>query len=334
MKLKNLIIPILVYGLLLSIGMNVHLAFSMSLNSTNSDAIKISAHDYYKIAMSPYVPVETRDISSVQAPSVSPTEVKQPEKPIELPKPVEPVIIVEEKLPGTSYAPSYGLEDRFLDPSKVRLIPQRCRDLRSLVLEESDIYMPGVPFRGYFGALIQHESCITTTHSRCCSPKSQLKTAREEGAGLGQITKAFRPDGSIRFDKLDEMRRTYREELHELSWKTIYDRPDLQVRAIIILSRENHRRLISVKDDYERWSMTNLAYNGGIGAVNQARTACGLAKGCDPDVYWGHVERYNPKSTKPLYGDRSAKDINQYHTRHIMRDLLPRYNSFYIFQGE
>ena len=130
------------------------------------------------------------------------------------------------------------------------------------------------------------------------------------------------------------MRQAYRDELHELSWTTLKDRPDLQVRAIIILSRENHRKLISIKDDYERWSMTNLAYNGGIGAVNKARIACGLAKNCNPDVYWGHVERYNPKSTKPLYGNRSAKDINQQHTKHVMRDLLPRYNSFYIFQGE
>lgn len=322
MKLRDYVLFAFVYTAVLSLAMNAPLVFS----SIQLDERKIQLHDYYKVAMSPYIPTE-----EVQKPLPVINEEKPP---VDLPKPIEPIIVVEEKLPETPYSPSYGLDDRFLDLTKVRLIPQRCRDLRELVLEEADTYMSGVPFRGYFGALIQHESCITTSHSRCCSPKSQLKTAREEGAGLGQITKAFRPDGSLRFDKLDEMRRAYREELHELSWKTIYDRPDLQVRAIIILSRENHRRLLSVKDDYERWSMTNLAYNGGIGAVNQARTACGLAKNCDPDYYWGHVERYNPKSTKPLYGNRSAKDINQQHTKHIMRDLLPRYNSFYIFQGE
>lgn len=322
MKLRDYFIFAFFYTAILSLTMNAPLVFS----SIQLDERKVQLHDYYKVAMSPYVPPE-----EVQKPLPA---IKEEKNPIDLPKPTEPIIVVEEKLPETPHSFSYGLDDRFLDPAKVRLIPQRCRDLRGLVLEEADTYMSGIPFRGYFGALIQHESCITTTHSRCCSPKSQLKTAREEGAGLGQITKAFKPDGSLRFDKLAEMRRAYRDELNELSWKTIYDRPDLQVRAIIILSRENHRRLLSVKDDYERWSMTNLAYNGGIGAVNQARTACGLAKNCDPNFYWGHVERYNPKSTKPLYGNRSAKDINQQHTKHIMRDLLPRYNSFYIFQGE
>lgn len=335
MQLKTFIIPMFIYSLILIIGMNTPLVFSMGLNSTNTIIDKVRIHDYYKVAMAPYVPIEETKAKPLNEINSSVIEdQKEPIKPTILPKPIEPIIVVEEKRPGTPYEPSYGLEDRFLDPTKVRLIPQRCRDLRGLVLEEADTYMSGIPFRGYFGALIQHESCITTTHSRCCSPKSQLKTSREEGAGLGQITKAFKSDGSIRFDKLDEMRKAYRDELHELSWKTIYDRPDLQVRAIIILSRENHRRLISVKDDYERWSMTNLAYNGGIGAVNKARIACGLTKNCNPDVYWGHVERYNPKSTKPLYGNRSAKDINQQHTKHIMRDLLPRYNSFYIFQGE
>ncbi len=130
MKIKNLIIPMLIYSLILIIGMNAPLVFSMGLNSTNTVIDKVRIHDYYKVAMAPYVPVETRDISSVQVPSVSPTEAKQPEKPIELPKPVEPIIVVEEKRPGTPHEPSYGLEDRFLDPTKVRLIPQRCRDQR------------------------------------------------------------------------------------------------------------------------------------------------------------------------------------------------------------
>lgn len=335
MQLKTFIIPMFIYSLIAILSLNAPLVFSMSLNSTETMTDKVRIHDYYKVAMAPYVRnPETTNTSTENNPSLTTEEKKESVKPTILSNPTEPIRVIEEDVPGTPYTPSYGLDERFLDPSKVRLIPQRCRDLRGLVLEEADTYMSGIPFRGYFGALIQHESCITTTHSRCCSPKSQLKTSREEGAGLGQITKAFKSDGSIRFDKLDEMRKAYRDELHELSWKTIYDRPDLQVRAIIILSRENHRRLISVKDDYERWSMTNLAYNGGIGAVNKARIACGLTKNCNPDVYWGHVERYNPKSTKPLYGNRSAKDINQQHTKHIMRDLLPRYNSFYIFQGE
>lgn len=335
MKLKTFIIPMFIYSLIAILSLNAPLVFSMSLNSAETMTDKVRIHDYYKVAMAPYVPnPETTNTPTENKPSLTTEEKKEFVKPTILSNPTEPIKVIEEDVPGMPYTPSYGLDERFLDPSKVRLIPQRCRDLRGLVLEEADTYMSGIPFRGYFGALIQHESCITTTHSRCCSPKSQLKTSREEGAGLGQITKAFKPDGSIRFDKLDEMRKAYRDELHELSWKTIYDRPDLQVRAIIILSRENHRRLISIKDDYERWSMTNLAYNGGIGAVNKARIACGLAKNCNPDAYWGHVERYNPKSTKPLYGNRSAKDINQQHTKHIMRDLLPRYNSFYIFQGE
>ena len=335
MQLKTFIVPMFIYSLIAILSLNAPLVFSMSLNSAETMIDKVRIHDYYKVTMAPYVRnPETTNTPTENKPSLTTEEKKESVKPTILSNPTEPIRVIEEDVPGTPYTPSYGLDERFLDPSKVRLIPQRCRDLRGLVLEEADTYMSGIPFRGYFGALIQHESCITTTHSRCCSPKSQLKTSREEGAGLGQITKAFKSDGSIRFDKLDEMRKAYRDELHELSWKTIYDRPDLQVRAIIILSRENHRRLISIKDDYERWSMTNLAYNGGIDAVNKARIACGLTKNCNPDVYWGHVERYNPKSTKPLYGNRSAKDINQQHTKHIMRDLLPRYNSFYIFQGE
>jgi len=133
----------------------------------------------------------------------------------------------------------------------------------------------------------------------------------------------------VRFDTLTELRQRYRTELNELSWGNIYDRPDLQVRAMVLLTRQNYHRLIGVKDEYQQWSMINLAYNGGVGAVQKARQACGLARNCDPGIYWGHTERYNPKSTKPLYGNRSAKMINQEHTVKVIRHELPRFNTLY-----
>ena len=75
---------------------------------------------------------------------------------------------------------------------------------------------------------------------------SRLKTDREEGAGLGQITRAYNKDGSLRFDKVSELRSQYKQQLKEMSWKNIYTRPDLQIRSIVLMIRDDYRRFNTI----------------------------------------------------------------------------------------
>ncbi len=181
---------------------------------------------------------------------------------------------------------------------------------------EIDAHWPTVPRRAYVPALISHESCITYTHSRCWSPTSRLKTQREEGAGLGQLTRAWRADGSLRFDALSEMRERH-PALRELNWSTIYEQPELQIRALILKSRDNFTTLRMVNDTLQRLAMADAAYNGGIDGVLTERRACGMTDNCDPQQWWGNVERVCLKSKAPLYGNRSACDINRHHVKDV-----------------
>lgn len=196
-------------------------------------------------------------------------------------------------------------------------IPANCEALIPVVKTESQTFMPNFKEVWYYNALIEYESCISLKHSKCCSPKAKLSTKRELGAGVGQITKAFNEDGSIRFDALADLTKRYNDELRELSWLTIYDRVDLQVRAMVLMTRSNYNQLLSVKDETERIRMADSAYNGGLRAVLNARIACGLAAGCDSQKWFGHTERYINKSKKPLYAGRSALDINLQHVKDV-----------------
>ncbi len=174
--------------------------------------------------------------------------------------------------------------------------------------------------------LIEQESCLSLTHSRCWSPASKLKTAREEGAGLGQITRAYRADGSERFDSLADMRRQY-PDLRDWTWDNVYTRPDLQLRAIVLMSRNNHRTLRAVAASDPRLAMSDAVYNGGLAGVQTERRACGLITGCDPQQWFGHVELHCQKSRTPLYGQRSACDINREHVRMVMLVRSAKYKS-------
>ena len=203
-------------------------------------------------------------------------------------------------------------------------VPERAHRHLPTLAAEIDRMWPDIPLRAYPAGLIEHESCISLKHSRCWSPTSRLRTQREEGAGLGQLTRTWRTDGSQRFDSLAEMRDAH-PALRELDWSTIYQRPDLQMRALLAMSARNWRGLRGVTDPMQRLAMTDLSYNAGPGRATQDRRACQLTSGCDPQRWWGHVERTCTASRAVIYGNRSACDISRHHVADVLLVRAPKY---------
>jgi hypothetical protein len=205
----------------------------------------------------------------------------------------------------------------------------RAQDVKTFIPLGAHIYLPLLkaeqvrfwddhPASELLPALVEHESCITLKHSRCWNPASRLKTSREEGAGLGQITRAWTADGNLRFDSLAEMRDKH-PALQEWSWSNVYQRPDLQLRAVVLMSRDNYLRIRQlVEDPNEALAMADAAYNGGFNGVQNDRRACQIKAGCDPKKWFAHVEMTCTKSKAALYGNRSACDINRHHVADVL----------------
>ena len=131
---------------------------------------------------------------------------------------------------------------------------------------------------------------------------------------MGQITRAYRADGSLRFDALAGLRDQYGADLSGLSWDTVYSRPDLQLRALVLMSRDAARPF---RGSTAWLHFGDAGYNGGVAGVQKERRACKLSAGCDPARWFGHVEAHCLKSRQPLYGGRSACDINREHVRNV-----------------
>lgn len=209
-------------------------------------------------------------------------------------------------------------------------IPTQASQYFPIIQKEQERILPDFGYPYYFAGLIEHESCISLTHKKCWNPGSRLKTAREEGAGVYQLTKAYNADGTIRFDTLTDLRRQHMAELKELSWSNVYQRPDLQIRAGIILSKTNYQALYTITDPFERLAMADAAYNGGLGSVRKDRQFCGLKKGCDPQKWFGNVEINSVKNRKPIYAGRSAFDISRHHVEDILKVRMLKYKSYFI----
>ncbi len=172
---------------------------------------------------------------------------------------------------------------------------------------ELKAHWPGMPLPSAVAAQVEQETCISLKHSRCWSPRAELRTAREQGVGLGQVTR------TARFDVLAELRTQFPRQLAGWAWDspTLYD-PALQLRALVLMDRRNWQAVTGTASDRERLAMTLASYNGGLRGLAADRALCKGTAGCDSSRWFGQVERTCTKSqtAAPGYG-RSFCDINR-----------------------
>lgn len=219
----------------------------------------------------------------------------------------------------------------YIHPRAIELYPSMRKELPEV--------FPAIPIAAYPLALIELESCITLKHPRCFSVTSELKTywadgtARENGVGLPQITRAWKQDGTVRMDTLASLKKLYPIQLKGVTWDTIRKSPDEQIRVMLLLLQDDYKNLYVIPNPTERLKFTDSAYNGGRKDALAARKVCGLAKGCDPNVWFGNVEKYSVKSENVLYGGRSPKEINNHHVRDVFLTRMPKFQKSFKFHS-
>jgi len=196
-------------------------------------------------------------------------------------------------------------------------IPELARVIKEL---EYPIYLPQ-----FVAGLIEQESCITLRHSRCWSPTAELKTSREYGFGLGQITVAYNTDGSERFNIFKELKA--QKGFEDWDWNDRFN-PKYQIRGIIVKLRSTDSFLKFEKaDEYEAIAFLLSAYNGGAGHVLKDRQICLRKEGCDPSRWFGHVELDSVKSKtpQPAYGNQSFFQINRKYAPRVLGERMHKY---------
>ncbi len=121
------------------------------------------------------------------------------------------------------------------------MIPTAAWTWAPVLIMVAGVHWPAAPTPERMAAQIERETCITLTHSKCWTPHAELKTARENGIGFGQVTRAYNTDGSIRFDKQAELRAQHPRDLGAWSWERRYD-PMLQLIGLVLMDRTGHAR--------------------------------------------------------------------------------------------
>lgn len=171
-------------------------------------------------------------------------------------------------------------------------------------------YWPDAPYSFYMPALVEQESCAN--FEKCWNPAVELKTKREYGFGLGQITIAYKKQGGVRFNKFEEAKEQY-EALSTWRWD---DRYNAKYQLIFITLTTKKLYLAQApffKDDINRWAAAMVAYNAGSKTITEHIAACKATPNCQADSWFNGLDTIElPYEKKLLYGVSLQERRNTY----------------------
>jgi hypothetical protein len=141
--------------------------------------------------------------------------------------------------------------------------------------------------------------------------EAMRRTPTEQGCGLAQFTRTWRPGGQIRFDTLSEMRFKYPQTLGGWSWDKCTE-PRYQLTAYALYMRDIDRAL-NLPTAFDV-----AAYNQGIGGVRRDQALCKRAQGCDPMQWFGNVEKHCGATMQLADLKRSACAVNRAYVKKVV----------------
>ena len=211
-------------------------------------------------------------------------------------------------------------EEEYIPVNAIKYMP--------LVLNTIKNTWSELPEYSYVPSLIEQESCYTLTSPTCFTPKSELKTSREEGGGFLQVTRAYNSNGTIRFDALkDNLKLDPR--LKTLNWNNLYSIPEQQLILGIRMIQSSYDKIhLSIPNSDVALDMTDSAYNAGLGGLLNKKLKCSTLPNCNPDLWFGNVENICLTGNQALYGKNTACMINTTHVRNVRKVKRHKYDSY------
>lgn len=172
------------------------------------------------------------------------------------------------------------------------------------------------------GSQIRQETCPSLKHRFCWNPRAELKTSREYGFGLGQLTVTAKFDNFKEAKKLNTT-------MSDWKWEDRYDAA-YQIRTLVLMDKFNYGKFSLAADEKERMAFSFAAYNGGLGGVLSDKAVCRNTSECDPNRWFDHVEHTSKKAKVPVHGyGQSFFQINRTYTNNIVNVFPPRYMPFF-----
>jgi len=149
-------------------------------------------------------------------------------------------------------------------------------------------------------------------------PKAELKTDREYGIGLSQITIAYKADGSIRFDNFTEAKKKY-SQLKDWDYADRFNVEKHIIFAILEIKSLYSKFSNPSYDNVTRIALTLASYNGGMGGILKEIALCKSDASCNANYWFCNIAYQSVRSKIPVKGyNKSFWQINREYPVRIM----------------
>lgn len=170
-----------------------------------------------------------------------------------------------------------------------------------------------------YAAQIDKETCGGANSPKCWNPKTEFKTSREYGFGLGQLTNTPRYNNFEYVKTLDD----------DLANWEFENRFDAENQILALLAMDKVCLFPDSASLVDSQAFMLACYNGGRGGVISDKLICKNTKDCDPRKWFGHVENTSNKSRQKWNGyGKSAFDINRDYPRDILFYRIKKYQDY------
>jgi hypothetical protein len=202
-------------------------------------------------------------------------------------------------------------------PVEAGELPERAKLYIPMLQTELEAHWHGMQMPSVLAGQIEQETCPSLQSKKCWSTRAELKTAREYGFGLGQITV------TSRFNVFEEMR--LKPGMQGWTWENRYD-PAYQLRALVIKDKDHFKTTKNAASFDDQLAFALSAYNGGAGGLSKDRMLCRSTPGCDESRWFGHValNSYRNKLAVKGYG-KSFFEINREYVHNVLNVRRQKY---------
>lgn len=170
-----------------------------------------------------------------------------------------------------------------------------------------------------YAAQIDKETCPGVNSPKCWNPKTEFKTVREYGFGLGQLT------NTPRYNNFEYVK-TLNAGLTDWQFE---NRFDAENQIVAMLAMDKVCLFPDSASLVDSQAFMLACYNGGRGGVISDKLICKNTEGCNPRKWFGHVENTSNKSRQKWQGyGRSAFDINRDYPRDILYNRIKKYQEY------
>lgn len=170
-----------------------------------------------------------------------------------------------------------------------------------------------------YAAQIDKETCPSALHSKCWNERTEFKTKREYGFGLGQLT------NTAKYDNFEYVK-TLTPELEDWEFS---DRFDAENQIIALLAMDRVCMFPDSASLVDSQAFMLACYNGGRGGVISDKLICSNTKGCNPKRWFGNVEHTSNKSRRKWNGyGRSMFEVNRDYPRDILFNRIKKYREY------